>query len=185
MKTLIVYSSFSGNNEMLALDLKIMLNCNILRIKEIRKRTGFSIFLDIFFNRTPRIEGQKEKIKDYDHVILIAPVWAGKIASPLKSFLLKEKNNIRRYSFITACGGSQDQKTKIENELTRFVGKKPVAVTELSIRDLLQSNQKNNIKNVTAYRLKTNDLSFFASKIRDHVKLAQAEPLHSTILNQA
>ena len=95
---------FQETTKCFALELKIMLNCNVLRINEIKKRTGFSIFLDIFFNRTPRIEDHEEKIKDYDHVILIAPVWAAKIATPLKSFLLKEKNNIRRYSFITVCG---------------------------------------------------------------------------------
>jgi hypothetical protein len=82
------------------------------------------------------------------------------------------------------CGGTQDQKIKIENELTRLVGKTPMVVTELSISDLLRSNQKNDIKNVTAYRLKTNDLSFFTSKIREHVKLTQGEPLHNTVLNQ-
>jgi len=184
MKTLIVYSSYSGNNEMLALDLSIMLNCNILRIDEIRKRTGFSIFLDIFFNRTPRIEEHKEKIVDYDHVILIGPVWAGKIATPLKSFLMKEKNKIRRYSFITVCGGSQDQKIKIENELTKLAGKIPAAVTELSITDLLRSNQ-NNIKNLSAYRLTTNDLAFFVSKIKEHVKVTQGEPIQSNVLNEA
>jgi len=184
MKTLIVYSSFSGNNEMIALEIKTMLNCNALRIKEIAKRTGFSIFLDIFFNRTPRIEDHEENINDYDHVILIAPVWAAKIATPLKSFLLKEKNNIRRYSFITACGGGQDQKIKIENELTKLAGKTPVAVTELSITDLLRSTQ-NNIKNVSAYRLKTNDLAFFVSKIKEHVKLTQGQPFQSNVLNEA
>src|SRR5688572_929804 len=181
MKTLIVYSSFSGNNEMLAFELKIMLNCNILRITEISKRTGFLIFLDIFLNRTPRIEDHKEKIKDYDHIILIAPVWAAKIATPLKSFLLKEKNNIRRYSFITVCGGGQVQMSKIENELTRLVGKTPLVTTELSISDLLQSNQKYNIKNVSAYRLQPSDLSFFASKIKQHMKLTQGEPFQSNV----
>jgi flavodoxin len=134
MKTLIAYSSFSGNNEMLALELKTMLNFNVLPINEIRRRTGFSIFLDIFLHRTPRIKDYEEQIKDYDHVILIGPIWAGKIATPLKAFLMKEKNNIRRYSFITVCGGSQDQKIKLENELTKLVGKTPVAVTELSIK---------------------------------------------------
>jgi len=171
---------------MLALELKIMLNCNILRINEIRKRTGLSIFLDIFFNRTPRIEYHEDKIMDYDHVILIAPVWAAKIATPLKSFLLREKNNIRFYSFITACGGgNQDQKTKIENELTKLVGKTPAVVTELSISELLRSNQKANIKNVSGYQLKTNDLAFFAPKIKDHVKLTQGEPFQSNVLNEA
>ena len=169
---------------MLALELKNTLNCNILRIHEIKKRTGFSIFLDIFFNRTPRIEEHKEKIIDYDHVILIGPVWAGRIATPLKSFLMKEKNRIRRYSFITVCGGGQDQKIKIENELTKLAGKTPVAVTELSITDLLRSTQ-NNIKNVSAYRLKTNDMAFFVSKIKEHVKLTQGEPFQSNVLNEA
>ena len=170
---------------MLALELKNMLNCNILRINEIRKRTGFSIFLDIFFNRTPRIEEHKEKIIDYDHVILIGPVWAGKIATPLKSFLMKEKNKIRRYSFITACGGGQDQKIKIETELTVLVGKTPVMVTELSITDLLRSNQKDNTKIVSAYRLTRSDLSFFANKIKEHIKLTQGERFQSNVLNEA
>jgi flavodoxin len=163
MKTLIVYSSFSGNNEMIARELKIMLNCNILRINEIKERTGFSIFLDIFFNRTPRIKDHEEKIMDYDHLILIAPIWAGKIATPLKSFLLKEKSNIRGYSFITACGGGQDQKIKIEKELTKLVGKSPVVVTELSITDLLRSTQ-NNIKNVSNKRAREADAGRTISK---------------------
>ena len=60
-----------------------------------------------------------------------------------------------------------------------------MVVTELSISDLLRSNQKDNIINVSAYRLKTNDLSFFTSKIREHVKLTQGEPLHSNVLNEA
>ena len=170
---------------MIALELKTVLNCNALRINDIRKRSGFSIFLDIFLNRSPRIQDYEEKISDYDHVVLIAPVWAAKIATPLKSFLLKEKNNIRRYSFITACGGRPDQKIKVENELTRLVGKAPAAVTELSISDLLQSNQKNDIKSVTAYRLKTNDLPFFDSKIKEHVKLTQGQPFQSNVLNEA
>jgi len=185
MKTLIVYSSFSGNNEMLALELKNMLNCNALQIDEVRKRTGLSIFLDIFFNRTPGIADHEERINDYEHVILIGPVWAGKIATPLKSFLTKEKNNIRRYSFITVCGGSQDQRIKIENELTKLAGKTPAAVTELSISDLLRSNQKDNKKNVSAYRLKTSDLSFFANIIKEHVKLVQGELFQSIVLNEA
>ena len=71
---------------MVALKLKEMLHCDLLRITEVKKRGGFSIFLDIFLNRTPRIEDHRLKINEYDHVILVAPIWASKIATPLKSF---------------------------------------------------------------------------------------------------
>ena len=158
---------------MVALKLKEMLHCDLLRITEVKKRGGFSIFLDIFLNRTPRIEDHRMKINEYDHVILVAPIWASKIATPLKSFLLLEKNRIRFYSFITVCSGSPNQKTKIESELSRLVGKKPIVVTELAISDLARSAQGNNIKNLTAYRLKTSDLSFFVHEIEEHLKMTQ------------
>ena len=182
MKTLIVYFSFSGNNEMVALKLKEMLHCDLLRITELKKRGGFSIFLDIFLNRTPRIEDHRMKINEYDHVILVAPIWASKIATPLKSFLLLEKNRIRFYSFITVCSGSPNQKTKIEDELTRLAGKAPVLVTELSINDLARSMQKNTIKNLIAYHLKTSDLSFFVNEIEGHLKMTEEFVLsHETV----
>ena len=127
-------------------------------------------------------DGNDPKIDEYDHVILVAPIWASKIATPLKSFLLLEKNRIRFYSFITVCSGSPNQKTKIENELTRLVGKEPVLVTELSINDLARSAQKNTIKNLIAYHLKTSDLSFFVNEIEEHLKMTQGFVLfHETV----
>ena len=171
MKTLIAYFSFSGNNEMLALELKKMLNCDILKINEVRKRHGFSIFLDVLFNRTPRIQDHGKNIAEYDHIIFVAPIWASKIASPLKSFLLLEKNNIRRYSFISVCSGYEDQKTKIENQLLGLVGKAPVITTELWINELLPNEKKNKIKYVTSYRMMASDLSFFKTEILKHAGL--------------
>lgn len=178
MKTLIVYFSFSGNNEMLALELGKMLNCDVVKIKEVKKRIGFSIFLDVLFNRTPRIKDHGKNIDEYDHIIFVAPIWASKIASPLKSFLLLEKNNIQRYSFISVCAGSRDQKTKIESELLRLVGKRPVITTELWINDLLPEEKKNKIKYVTSYRLKAGDLSFFDTEIRKHTELTPDKLYH-------
>src|SRR5688572_9053436 len=142
MKTLIAYFSYSGNNERLALELKKMLNCDTLKINEVKKRYGFSIFLDVLFNRTPRIQDHGKNINEYDHIIFVAPIWASKIASPLKSFLLLEKDNIRRYSFISVCSGSKDQKPKIENELAALVGMPPIITTELWINDLLPKEKK-------------------------------------------
>ena len=170
MKILIVYFSFSGNNEILALEFGKILNCDTLRITEVKKRNAFSIFFDLVFNRTPRIQEHGKKISEYGHIIFIAPIWGSKVASPLKSFLQLEKNNITRYSFISVCSGSTGQKDKIEKELQSLVGKPPVITTELWINDLLPKEKKNKINAVTSYRIKPQDLLSFGAEINRHAE---------------
>lgn len=170
MKTLITYFSFSGNNEMLAKEVQKRMSCDMLQILETKKRKGFTILMDILFNRTPDIQHYDKNVKGYDHVVCVGPIWAGKIATPLKSFLRIEKNNIRRYSFISACSGSPGQREKIEKELTRTTQQQPAIVTELWINDLLPADQKNKIKYVTPYRLQPKDLVVFEAKIEKHIR---------------
>jgi flavodoxin len=166
MKTIIVYYSFSQNNEKLALNIQAKLECAILKIKEKRKRTGFTILLDVTFGRKPSIQYDKVEIKNYDHVIFIAPIWAGKVAAPLKSFLIEEKRNIKAYSFISLCGGALGQKEKIKKELTSLVEKTPVKVAELSINDLLAYEKMNSLKHTTGYHIENKDLAKFERQIQ-------------------
>ena len=46
MKTLIVYYSFTQNNEALARMLQTRLDCEMLKIETVKRRSTFSIFLD-------------------------------------------------------------------------------------------------------------------------------------------
>lgn len=59
MKTLIVYFSFSGNNELLAKDVAKDLEADLLQITEPKKRGIFRIMLDMLFNRFPKINELK------------------------------------------------------------------------------------------------------------------------------
>src|SRR5690242_18711852 len=103
MKTLIVSYSFSGNNDLLTTHLQQRLSADLFRLSEWNKRTRLTIFLDILFNRTPEIKEFYHAKDVYEHHILIGPVWGGRIASPLKTFLLKERSKIGRYSFVSVC----------------------------------------------------------------------------------
>lgn len=51
MKTLIAYYTLSGNNKKLADYIKEKYNCELLEIKEKKKRKTFSIILDLIFKR--------------------------------------------------------------------------------------------------------------------------------------
>lgn len=161
MKTLIVYYSHTENNKKLAQELQKKLDCDIVEIEELKKRTGFAIFMDLIFNRMPPIKTVPRAVNEYDQVICVAPIWGAKIASPMKTFLHSERGNMNQYAFISVCGGAPGQKDKIAQQLTSLVGKKPVHVGELWIHDLLPKQSKDIIK----YRIDQKDLRVFASKV--------------------
>lgn len=166
MKTLIVYYSHTYNNEKLAHQLQKILRCDLLKIEEFKKRTGFTILMDLLFSRKPSIKVYPYYLKDYDHTILVAPIWASKIATPLQTFLVNEKPNIHEYSFITLCGGGGGgQHEKIQKELATLVGKEPLKVAELWINDLLPPNKKDTVKYTSAYRIAEDDFKVFETQI--------------------
>ena len=173
MRTLIVYYSYTFNNEKLAKVLQQKVHGDILKIEELKKRTAFTFMLDLLFGRHPAIKTDACLLADYDHVIFVAPIWAGQVASPLKTFLAGEKQKIKSWSFITACGGS-GQTTKIKNQLFKIVGSDPIAVAELPLSELLAAS--NNRVNTTSYRLTDDDFAFFRLKL-EHFLTTNGMPL--------
>ena len=165
MKTIIVYYSFTGNNEALVQELKERLGCDTVRIQTVKKRTSASILLDLIFKRSPKLKEYNIPFSDHPHLILIAPVWAGNIATPMQAFLKNEKRNILNYSFITLCGGVAGQKEKISEYLKSILLSKPTAIEELWVNDLLLPEQKDKIKFTTPYRVKEEDWKVFNPKI--------------------
>lgn len=165
MRFLIVYYSFTNNNQRLAQLLAGRLSGDIARINEVKKRTRFTILFDLIFNRRSSIKKDVCSLKEYKHVIFVSPVWASKIATPMKTFLEQEKDNIGEYSFATVCSGIAGQREKIQKELISLVGKRPNEILELWVNDLLQPWQRDKIRYVTNYRINDEDLAQFEPKI--------------------
>jgi len=167
MKTIIVYYSYSGNNEALAKKLKSRFECDMVKLEEKKKRTGMTIMLDLLFKREAKIQEPDVYLEYYKTAIFIAPIWDAKVATPLSAYLKKEKDKIRSYAFITLCGGRPGQTEKIVEQLCELTGKKPIAFMELEVNELLPSEKRNNVKFVSTYKLKGEDLDVFTSKIQD------------------
>lgn len=143
MKSLIVYFTFSGNNEMLAKDMAQDIGGDLARITEPKKRGMFGIMLDMLFNRFPKIDALDIQWEKYDHIILIAPIWNYHIAHPMKSFIKNENKNLKNYSFVTLCTGRDKQAKKIESQLATLATFEPKDVVLLQIRDLSTYEEKN------------------------------------------
>lgn len=172
MNYLIVYYSFTGNNKKLALMLKEKLACDIFEIKEQKQRSPLSILYDFMFFRKAKLVDYNINLNQYDYVILVSPIWAGRLSTPLKTFLKKQKDSIKKYSFITICGGIDGQKQGIISTLTSFTRTKPTQVTDIHINDFLPKDKQGNIKHIYNYRLTDvdlvkleNDIDFFISTL--------------------
>ena len=165
MKTLIAYYSNTHNNEILALDLQKKLACDILKIEEMKQRTGMTIFLDLVFARTPKLKQHGVILEPYGNFIFVGPIWAGKIASPLRAFITAEKKYIKRYSFISLCGGAKGQAEKIKKELMAILTLQPKTIKELWLSDLLVAERKNSIKYPSGYRVVSADLENYREKL--------------------
>ena len=172
MKPLIVYYSHSGNNEKLALELKDRLGCDMYEVKEKKKRKSLSILVDSLMKRNSRLAPLDFDVRGYGPVILLTPVWAGKIAAPMRTFIKKEKDKLTDYSFITLCSGAAGQREKITAELSALTPQKPAAVAELWINNLLPEEQRNKIKYATNFRVQKQHFQQFDGEIKFFIEMA-------------
>ncbi len=142
MKTLVLSYSHTGNNAKLAKCITNQLEADFFPIREIKKRNIGTIIFDVLFNSTPQIQDFDFFVGKYDHVVLIGPVWIGKIASPFRAVFKSYHSVIGPYSFVTLCAGTHDDNPKIEEELERRAGKAPEAVVKLFLKDLFSNDIK-------------------------------------------
>jgi hypothetical protein len=174
MKTAIVCYSFTHNNLILAGEIVSRTGGTLFNIEEKNSRTKFTIFLDMIFRRSPAIKDYLHLDDRFDHYILMSPVWGGKIASPLRSFLVKEGKEMKSYSFISICGGGDEQGRNLEIELATLTGKRPVVLTQLPLRKLSNGN----VAEMANYRVHKEDLAMFNSDIESFIEsVVQAESL--------
>jgi flavodoxin len=171
MSTWIVYFSHQGNNEVLARHLSQRIGCGIVPIVEAKKRTGLTILFDLLFGRLPRIETIQQAFREYDHVILIGPVWGGRIAAPLRTFIRLYAQQLQDYSFITLCGyDNHGQRAALSAELARRVGRPPHALAELRVSDLVPPGQRRNLRIINSYRVKEAELAQYQSTIDEFLE---------------
>lgn len=176
MKTLVVNYSLTGNNKLLAEHICKKLQADNDDISVRRKMKMFSMILDSMLNRTPRIAPMKNNPSDYDIVVLIAPIWAGKIASPLRSYIKEFRSTIKNFAFISISGGALGKNEKVQKELLQLAGKRSVKIKQLYISDILPENEKNDRSKTSSYKLKQSDLDIkFKSDIDDFINSLHVE----------
>ncbi|MBU7017822.1 MAG: NAD(P)H-dependent oxidoreductase [Theionarchaea archaeon] len=133
MKALVIYYSRTGNTETVAEALAAALQCDKEAIIDTKKRSGplgyVSSGRDAKQESLTVIEDIKRDVSEYDLVIIGTPVWAGRVSTPVRTFIHQHKN-LKRVAFFTTQG-SEDPGEALK-DMEALSGKTPVCV--LSIR---------------------------------------------------
>jgi len=134
MKTLIVYFSRSGVTRKVAEKISANLGADLEEITEKKNRKGIFGFLksgmEAYRERLVTIDQPKHDASQYDLVVIGTPVWAGKMSSPVRSYIENNKDRLKSVAFFTTLSGDDAQ--KVLASLEEYAGKKPLS--SVSIR---------------------------------------------------
>ena len=96
MENIVIFYSNKGSNSYLANKTAADLNCDI---EAIRPNLDWPLFY--WLNMNPGIRKIKADLTSYDRVILVGPVFMGRVIIPLKAFAKKYKAQIKKMVFVT------------------------------------------------------------------------------------
>lgn len=159
MNIAILSYSYTGNNEALAESVARELEAKHVKVSVRKPVTMGSIVLDMLFSRMPKVQPAPDSLRKYDFILFFGPVWMGKVASPLRTYLNYLKQNPKPYGFLSISGGADGKNPKLSNELLGRTGKQPVILVDQHIADLLSSNNSTTRKETSAYRVNEEDVN--------------------------
>ncbi len=172
MRVAVISYSLTGNNSALASAVAKVLSAEHIEISEKKPRKMGAIMLDMIFNRTPPVQPFPIELEKYERILFIAPVWMGKVASPLRAYLQHLKAHPQPYAFASISGGALNTNPDLAGDLEKRTGAKPITFIDLHIVDLLPSEPKPAMKDTSAYRLSESEISKLTGVIAASVKNA-------------
>jgi flavodoxin len=135
MKTLITFYSRTGTTKKVAEELAKLLKADTEEILDVKSRAGALGYLRSGREAMKRVQPEifKPKIdaSQYDLVVIGTPVWGWNMASPVRSYISKQK--FKNVAFFLTMGGSFG---KTFEEMEAASGKKPKAVLALMTKEV-------------------------------------------------
>jgi flavodoxin len=138
MKTLVAYYSRTGNTKKVGEALAEKINADIEAIESNTKDKGMAnLAMQAFMRVHAKIGATKKDAASYDLVVIGSPVWAGKMSSPIRTYLAKNKNKFTGVAFFCTHGNPDSEgSVKMLESMESFSGKKAAAVLDVAAGDV-------------------------------------------------
>jgi hypothetical protein len=138
--TLVVAYSYTGNSRRLAQLLCAQKGWPLGEVIEERPRAGawgtLRCILDSALRARPTVHYRGPEPADFRTVVLVAPIWVGQLAGPMRAFVNAYRDRLQRVALIVTMGGQGASNAVAE--VARILGRDPVlteAVTARAVED--------------------------------------------------
>lgn len=138
-ESLIVYYSRTGTAKQVAETLAAYTGWRQAEVRDEKPRAGLygdlRCVLDILLHRTPAYRYEGPVPSDCAHVVVVAPVWLGRLAAPMRKFLLDHapfSGTVSAVCVMASRGGF-----RAEDDIAFLTGKTPAPALVLKQRDVL------------------------------------------------
>lgn len=127
-RILVVAYSYTGSSRRLASWLSAQHGWPVAEISEARPREGLAglwrCLLDALLDRLPEIKRTGLALQDYDAVVLVAPIWFNRLASPMRSFIATYRDRLPSVVLLSVMG--KRGASLAEVDLKRLTGHQPI-----------------------------------------------------------
>lgn len=134
---LVVTYSLTGTGARLTELLCRSRNWQSAAVVETRPRKSWATLrcaLDSFFRRRPAIAYDGPDPRGFDLVVLVAPIWLRRLASPMRSFVAQHRGGLRRVAVVSVMGGQGGQNAAAE--IGNLLDQAPLMSTTFTQREV-------------------------------------------------
>lgn len=107
MACLIAFYSLTGRTRRMATHAARILGADLAEIKAPTYDRGFwryvRVGLDSLRGLIPEIEVHGASPENYDMVVVMAPLWVGRAATPIRAYLKSQSSGLKSVAFILTC----------------------------------------------------------------------------------
>jgi flavodoxin len=157
VRTLIAFYSMSGNTRVVANEIRSAIDADIEEIVEPRLRHGIGgaarALFDNVFRREPPIAPANHDPSDYDVLLLGGPVWAGRMAAPVRTYAKQYARSARRVAFFCTEGARGADKAFAD--LEALCDHLPEATLAVDTKHLMPEAHREQLSHFTAQLSKT------------------------------
>jgi flavodoxin len=148
MKILVLFYSRTGTTRQVGLEIANQLKCDNEEIIDLKDRMGPINWLgagrDAMKKRLTEIKEIPRDIGTYDLIIIGSPNWAGSICPAIRTFLEKNKSNIKKAAFFCTMGGDKPGNVFIQME---EYCSKPAAILSVQTKEVKDKSYINKLEN--------------------------------------
>ncbi|MEJ8826977.1 flavodoxin [Variovorax humicola] len=137
-KVLVVFYSHTGTSRKVAQLLCEQHGWTLAEITDELPRRGLPGYLrsvlDSMLRRHPPIRYDGPLPKSFDAVVLVSPIWAWRLASPMRSFVMRRQDHLPDVAVVSVMGGGGA--ANAVDEVSRILGRAPLLHAAFTQREV-------------------------------------------------